>query len=265
VTTFDFHNHIIPGVDDGARSLEESSRALAEMADQGIGVIVTTPHLNASDVLSGNAGAYMALVEQKWNALEAMSREEFPQLRVDRGFEVLLDAPRVDLSDFRLRLAGTRFVLVEFPMSSLPPSAAEALFDIRVKGYTPVMAHPERYHYMDDNLTLAKGWIRAGAYLQVNLGSLTGRYGRKARALAWRCLEQGIASYLFSDFHARGECPTRRALAVLDARSHAMTELLTQVNPERLLSGLEPLAAEPLTQRRRLHHWLSRFFRSAGV
>jgi len=262
VTTIDFHNHLIAGVDDGARSLEESRIALGKMVAQGIGMIITTPHLSASDVLSGAVGDYMARVEQNWTELQAMCRAEFPHLLIDRGFEILLDVPQIDFSDSRLRLAGTPSVLVEFPMKLLPPNAAEALFGISVKGYAPVIAHPERYHYMDDDLTLAESWVRAGAYLQVNQGSLTGRYGRKATRLAWLSLEKGLASYLCSDFHARGECPTYRALSVLRARSEPAAYMLTEVNPDRLVRGLAPLPVERLPKRRRsLGGWLSRFLR----
>ena len=143
---FDFHNHVIPGVDDGAADLEQSRAALAEFAAQGARGVIATPHVRASDAASADTlEAVLAPIDAAWAELRAMAADAFPGLRLERGAEVMIDTPTPDLSEPRLRLAGTRFVLVEFPFMAIPPNAAQALFAVKVAGWTPILAHPERY------------------------------------------------------------------------------------------------------------------------
>jgi protein-tyrosine phosphatase len=257
----DFHNHLIPGVDDGAASLVESRAALAEMQAQGFSGIITTPHIHASTLPHGGAAGYMERVDQAWGELQSLAAKEFPTLVLRRGFEVLLDVPRVDLSDARLRLAGTRFVLVEFPWSGIPIRSTDALFAIKANGYVPIVAHPERYADMDRELKLAERWLRSGAYLQVNEGSLVGQYNSRSRALAWRALERGLASYLSSDYHARGTCAANQARDALMRRPGGVDvfKLLTGINPGLMLEGKDPLPVPALTTQQK--SWWRRVMR----
>jgi protein-tyrosine phosphatase len=244
----DFHNHLIPGVDDGAASLDESRAALEAYRAQGVRTVVATPHLKASLADSPAAlDPYLAEVDDAWAQLEALGAAEFPGLRLERGFEVMLDTPAPRLSDPRLRLAGTAFVLVEFPFMSVPPNAEHTLFELKVAGWTPVIAHPERYGNADAEGRAAAGWKRVGALLQVNAGSVLGKYGPEARERAWSLLGQGLADYVSSDYHARGTlhlAPCREVLA--RAGGEAQARLLMEDNPARLLAGDQPLAVAPL-------------------
>jgi protein-tyrosine phosphatase len=250
----DFHNHLIPGVDDGAESIAQSRSALARMRDQGFDVIISTPHLQGSSLLGETANDHLSRIDVAWDELRALVRDEFPDLRVARGAEILLDSPRVDLSDERVRLAGTRFVLVEFPWSGIPIESAAALFAIKMNGFTPIVAHPERYADMDSDLECAEKWKESGAYLQINAGSLIGLYGARPESLAWGCLERGFASYMCSDYHARGKCTTQRANQLLAQRSNGdkTVQILTEVNPKRLIDGLDPLAVPSLARPKQL-------------
>jgi protein-tyrosine phosphatase len=244
----DFHNHLIPGVDDGAASLEESRAALEAYRAQGVGTVVATPHLRGSLADSPEAlEARLAEVDGAWAQLQALGAAEFPGLRLERGFEVMLDTPAPRLGDARLRLAGTAFVLVEFPFMSVPPNAENTLFELKVSGWTPVIAHPERYGNADAAGRAAAEWKRVGALLQVNAGSVLGKYGPEARDRAWALLGQGLADYVSSDYHARGTlhlAAFREALA--RAGGEAQARLLTEENPARLLAGQQPLPVAPL-------------------
>jgi protein-tyrosine phosphatase len=247
-TVIDFHNHLVPGVDDGAATLDEARAALREMHAQGVRTLVATPHLAGTLTLRGpELAGYMARVDEAWLALKQAAAEELPGLRLERGFEVNLDTPAPDLSDPRTRLAGTRFVLVEFPHMTVPPAAAEALFALKMRGWTPVVAHPERYSNLDAELRGPEEWRRVGAALQVNGGSVLGRYGDGARRTAWRLLRRGWADFVCSDYHARGSCHVadcRRALE--SAGGAAQAALLMEENPARLLRGEAPLPVPPL-------------------
>lgn len=242
----DFHNHLIPGVDDGAADAEQSVAALAAFREQGVHTVVATPHVNGSLTASPAAlAARLAELDAGWAALEGVAAES--GVRVLRGAEIMLDVPSPDLSDPRLRLAGTQAVLVEFPFMSVPPNALQALFELCMAGWTPVLAHPERYANAARDLSDAAEWRRMGAALQVNAGSLLGRYGKPASALAWGLVEHGLASYLSSDYHARGRCPVAECRAELERRGAGhQARLLMEENPRRMLEGEPPLPVPPL-------------------
>ena len=198
----DIHNHLVPNVDDGARTIHDTLAAVETMTRQGIRKIITTPHLNGSLTLDPvRLEARLSEVDAAFSWAHQVVRENFPEVDFRRGHEVMLDVPDVDFSEPRVRMAGTRFVLIEWPRLHLPPGTQQVLRRIREEGYLPIVAHPERYIGID--LNLAQAWREAGAYLQVNYGSLDGRYGGDARALAVRLLRRGWADYLSSDFHAR--------------------------------------------------------------
>jgi protein-tyrosine phosphatase len=260
----DFHSHLVPGVDDGASDLEQSRAALAVMRDQGIRALVTTPHIQASLVSQpAELEAYLGRVDHAFAQLQALARADFPDLRVERGHEVMLDTPAPDVSDPRLRLAGTSFVLVEFPYMTVPPGAAQVLFELKLAGWQPVIAHPERYANVETDLSGCEEWRRVGGLLQVNGGSLLGRYGKPAQDVAWHLLRRGMADYLSSDFHARG---TLHAAGVRDALEREggaeQARLLMNENPARLLEGKPPRPVPPLERPRSLWRRLAGRFRA---
>src|SRR5262249_25369064 len=118
----DFHNHLVPGVDDGAADLDASRAALQAYAAQGVTAGVTTPPARAAHTRpAARRDDVLAPIDAGWERLSALAREEFPQLRLERAAEVMLDVPAPDLGDPRVRLAGTRFALVEFPFMAVPP------------------------------------------------------------------------------------------------------------------------------------------------
>lgn len=240
----DFHDHLVPGVDDGAASIEESRAALAEYRAQGVRAVVATPHLKASLLERPAAFAEeMELMDGAWAALREMAAAEFPDIRVERGVELMLDTPEPDVSDPRLRLAGTRAVLVEFPFMAVPPNAPAALFNLKLRGFVPVLAHPERYPNMAADLADAAEWKRVGATLQVNAGSIVGAYGPDARKRAWELLRRGLVDYVCSDFHARGRLHMAACRAELErALSPQAAEVLTATNAARLLEDAPPVS-----------------------
>lgn len=247
----DFHSHLIPGVDDGAQSLDETRAALAAFAAQGVRTVVTTPHFRASQLeRRAEMEDFFAHLDPAWESMRALAAAEFSGVRVERGLEVMLDTPSADLSDPRLRLAGTSFVLVEFPFMAVPPNAAQAIYELRLRGWTPIIAHPERYANLRHPDATAE-WRRVGAYLQVNAGSLLGKYGVEPKRMAWGLLRRGLADYIASDYHARGSVHLAGARAALEAAGAAeQARLLLDENGTRMLAGEAPLEVPPLTERR---------------
>ncbi|HET9983737.1 MAG TPA: CpsB/CapC family capsule biosynthesis tyrosine phosphatase [Longimicrobiales bacterium] len=250
----DLHNHLMPGVDDGAPDLEASRRGLAAMQAEGIERLAVTPHFDASlterpDALERRLGE----LDRGWEALSGLARAEFPRVEVSRAAEVMLDMPEPDLSDPRLRLGGGPFVLVEFPFALSAAFSGPALAAVRSGGWTPVVAHPERYTAIPNLVRTADAWRSAGAYLQVNGLSLLGRYGAEAKASAEALFEAGLVDYLASDFHARGRPLVREyAEALRRACTEEIVELLTRTNPGRILNGETPIPVGAVRLRRHL-------------
>ncbi len=167
-------------------------------------------------------------------------------MRIERGVELMLDVPKPDLSDARLRLAGTSYVLVEFPFMAVPPHSSLAIRNLRDDGWTPVIALPERYADMADGYRLVEHWRDAGAFIQVNCGSLLGYYGSTPRRLAWTLLGRGYADYLSSDYHSRGKCAVAACAELLKAKGRiAHHGVLTSTNPRRLLANQPPIPVPP--------------------
>lgn len=249
----DFHNHVIPGVDDGAVDEEQARAALEAFVAQGVRRLVATPHVDASLVARPAALAErLAELDAGWLRLRRVV-EAAGGVEVLRGAEVMLDTPEPDLSDERLRLAGGDFALVEFPFMTVPPQSQRVLQRLVAAGVVPVIAHPERYAGVSPDSTLPEQWRSTGARLQVNAGSLTGRYGPQPQAIARALLERGAVDYVCSDYHARGRPATEAALQwFTDVGAGEQGDLLMVVNPTRLLGGEGPLPVPPVVVRRTL-------------
>jgi len=229
----DLHTHLLPGVDDGARSLDVACAALRRLAADGVTCVVCTPHVRASAAVAVPAALHQARLAELRSAVP-----DGPELRL--GAEVMLDTPGADLRAAALRLGGADAVLVEFPRTGVPPRAARELARLRESGLVPVVAHPERY--WGCSVAHVREWRAAGAVMQgdatIILGG--GDRGRLARAL----LGAGLIDLLASDNHgdARSLRPARDWLLELGAAEQAAQ--LTTRNAAHLLAGtpLEPVA-----------------------
>jgi protein-tyrosine phosphatase len=241
----DIHSHLVPGVDDGAKDLDETLGAVERLTRLGIRKILTTPHLKGSLTHDADALAErLDEVTEAWGLAAAEIGRRYPEVDFKRGHEVMLDVPDVDFSDPRIRLAGTPFVLIEWPRLQLPPGTVKVLRRILDEGYQPIIAHPERYFGIDRALNLVEAWRDAGAYLQLNYGSLSGRYGPEAKLTAFRLLRRGWADYFSSDFHASAgvKIYQHEAWERLEALgAHEALTHLCLTNPSRVFRGEAPL------------------------
>ena len=261
----DFHSHLVPGVDDGARDLGEAVRGVDTLAAEGVRHVLTTPHIDASTIARPEIfEPQQREVEEAWFRVVDACVDREPRMSFHLGREILLDTATPVLSDPRVRLNGGPYVLVEFPRLNLPAGSEDAVGHITGLGYLPVVAHVERYLYQGDPVPLWDEWRHAGAALQVNAASYVGRYGASARELAWRALELGWVDLAASDYHARGRPWITQAREELRmAGGAAQEQALFESNPRHLLRG-EPLdAVDPLAQRRSPWSRMRKYFRGS--
>lgn len=244
----DFHNHILPGVDDGARDAGETRAALRAMHAAGVRLVIATPHLAASLAGDDRGAEYRARIARALDDARNVAAMEAPDLEVELGAEIMLDDLDASLSEPSSRLAGTRFALVEFSLFGVPPVASELLARLSAERWQPVLAHPERYAGLS-HLTL-EGWHAAGTLLQVNAGSLLGDYGPDARRTAWALLRAGLVHYVCSDYHARGKFRLAAALDAIEesggrSQSEGLVENAVRLSRDEMPLDLPPLTPEP--------------------
>lgn len=248
VRLIDIHTHIIPGVDDGSENIRMSLGMLALSAESGITDVVATPHCN----IPGEADNYvsMELYTALLNLRNEAERAGIP-VRVLRGMEVFATPELPDLIRERKvwSLNGTHYLLMEFAFDEDPSFCRELLEKLRKMGVRPVIAHPERYFFVQDDPQIAYEWCTAGCALQVNKGSLLGRFGQGPERTARLLVDHGLAACVASDAHSDYQRSTYMAeLSRLLERDYGedFRDLLMELNPGRILRGETLLGYEPI-------------------
>ena len=250
----DLHTHILPGVDDGSASLEESLEMCRIASAGGTRGIVATSH--------GNLGSSSLTVEQYKNAYRLLKqeliREEIP-IRLYSGMEIFMTgeaAAGLDAGEL-LTLNQTRYVLIEFYFQEEPWMAEEYLHMLEDVDYIPVIAHVERYYFIQRNPEIIYDWVQRGYVIQTNKGSLLGAFGKKERDTAISLLEHNLVHVIASDAHGtKRRTPDmtniRRFLG--ETVGNKYKNLVLNENPVRILSGEEILSFPPRPYRRN-RHW----------
>lgn len=213
--------------------------------DEGVRTVVTTPHLAASVTRRPQElWETMGRMDQGWEALTALVEDGFPHVRLLRGVELRLDRRDPDLSDPRLRLGGTSAILMEFDAFVIPRGAEQVLGDIAAQGWTPVLAHPERY--IGATVPRLYALRKTGALFQINAGSLVGRYGPDIQFLAWRLLKAGLGTIVGSDWHGKRQLHVGKARAMCQGRlGDDAAWRLFDGNGQRILEEQMPLPVVP--------------------
>jgi len=231
----DLHCHLVPGVDDGARSTEDAIHWLEEFKDAGIRRVVTTPHLSASHVES----SWRDRIERRFEELKREADDRVPGVDLTLSFEIRIDEPEADLTDPGLALGGGA-MLVEFPQLMLPAYPDLMLASVSNQGWRPVLAHPERYTGIGRSYEWIERWREAGVVMVVNVGSLLGEHGPESERVAYQMLARGHADCLASDHHGRdGRSTLLRAGwdRLVTAGHEEVADLLTSENPAAILAG----------------------------
>ena len=244
----DIHSHVLPGVDDGSEDMEMSLEMLAIAADSGVHTLIATPHCN----IPGEFENYRSreLEELFLELQREAEREEIP-IRLCRGMEVYAtpELPELLRRGRIWTLNGGPYFLIEFNFGENPDFCWAVLKQCADMGYRPIIAHPERYYFLQQDPVLAYEWCTAGYGLQINKGSLLGRFGPQTRKTAEILLEHGLAACVASDAHR----PYERSTHMGEVRDYLdmiygeeYRRLLLEENPSRILDGRELRGYEPI-------------------
>lgn len=251
----DLHSHLLPGVDDGARTVEQAAEVLRRLAAQGVTEVCLTPHLDASHAEAGVPPAHD-------RAFARLLQEAPAEVRLHRGIELMLDRPLgpAAAANRALTLGGTRYLLVEFPRIVPRDTVTRALEQVRGRGLVPVLAHPERYSSCD--IPAAREWRSAGACLQVDGPTLLSASPRGQRAR--QLIAMGLAVLIAADNHGddRSLAGAVAALAAANGTDEAVA--LSDRNPRALLEDRELQEVAPVELRLGVGGFVRRWFDGGG-
>jgi protein-tyrosine phosphatase len=191
----DMHSHVLPGIDDGAQNPEESIVLIKKMMELGIKKIIATPHIMAD--------YYKNTAETIGNALAILKAELVKQhidIEIEAAAEHYFDETfEARVNNRKLMTMGDNYALFEFSFINQPPNLVEIIQRMKDLGYKPILAHPERYSYMDiEQLRNIRSW---GCDLQLNTISLTGYYGKDTKKMAESLVDNEMVDFISSDMH----------------------------------------------------------------
>lgn len=242
----DLHCHMLPGIDDGSVSIEMSLEMARIAAADGITTTACTPHIYPG--LYENTGPD---IRQRVGQLTDAFREAGIDLKLTHGADIqivpsLVDGLRTGLMP---TLGDTRYFLFEPPHHTVPTGFAQLIFDALASGYVPLITHPERLTWLDDD---HYPWFvsaaQQGAWLQVTAGAVTGRFGRRAKYWAERFLADGLVHILATDAHEPVHRPPLLAEGAAAAQSWVGAEEAERLVAERPRAVLEDLPPEAVSK-----------------
>lgn len=232
---FDFHCHIVYGVDDGAKTLEDSLKMIQEAKKVGFSDIILTPHY-IPEYYESNA-------EEIRNKITEIQKSGIdPEVHLYQGNELYAYEDLAMLIEQKQAssIADTRYVLFELPMHNEILDISPMIYNLLESRYIPIIAHPERYSYMQKDPNKVLSWIEEGALLQANYGSIVGLYGKEAKNTVIKMLKHQMIHFLGSDCH-RPNSIYPRIPEMLGELNKVITKeelyRLTTKNAEDILNG----------------------------
>lgn len=244
----DIHTHILPGIDDGAQDIYDTLEMVRLAADSKVTDMIATPHCNIPGYYENYFDrAYEELVR---TVRSAVHEEQIP-VRIHPGMEVFAtpELPKL-LSDGRIMtLNGSHYLLMEFSFDEDPEFAADIVEQVRENGVIPVIAHAERYEFVQDDPRIVYDWRMKGYPIQVNKGSFQGRFGRRAQGMAYFLMDHHLVSAVASDAHS----PYQRTPYMANVYEELLLDypedylnMLFEENPRRICTDCPVLGLKPI-------------------
>jgi protein-tyrosine phosphatase len=249
----DLHCHILPGLDDGAKTIEDSLAMAEDAIADGITHIVATPHASSD---------YCFDFQRVRAAAEQLKEKLAGRLAIATGCDFHLNhenllALRKDARPYCIHQKD--YLLVEFNDFSIPPSVDQTLHELQLAGIRPIVTHPERNGILRTHPERLRKWITHGSYVQVTAGSLTGVFGPGPQQDAWKWLASGMAHFISSDAHNTSRRPLKLKFA-FDAVAAQLGESIARSlfleNPLAAFEGrplpyIPEIAANPEPRKRK--------------
>lgn len=233
----DTHSHILPGIDDGSQDIEESIEMLKEAYEAGFTAIISTSHYIEESYHTDTARR-----EELIQILQERLEEENINIKIYNGAEAYIVSNLTELIQKGIlpTINDTRYLLMELPMHSEIIYLDYIISDLQNQGIVPIIAHPERYSYVQKNPKILMDLIEKGVLFQANYGSIIGNYGREAEKTVKKLLKNGIVHFLGTDSHREHGIYEQipmicKKLEKLIGREKL--EKLSKINPQIILSN----------------------------
>lgn len=232
----DLHSHILPSIDDGSSSALETFMMLKEAEKAGFTDIIATPHY-ISEATEQNKQEVQAKIDE----VNKAAKEQGIHVKLYPGEEIYAGPNLCELIENEkiLTLNLSKYILIEFAMHNKPKFMDNLIFELCNLGYIPVIAHPERYDYVKDNIKLVSDWQNMGALIQCNYGSLVGKYGHTAQKVINKLLKNKQVDFMGSDCHSAGSVyddmfqATKKLKKIVDDNYF---EIITVINAKRIIN-----------------------------
>ncbi len=194
----DIHSHLLPGIDDGAKNIEDSISLISKMYEYGIKNFITTPHV-LGDVYPNSTETIQKKLEEVKSAL---SKKGLNDVTFRASAEYMMDEQFVErLNADDIIPLKDNLILVEMSYFNAPFNLYDVLFEIQLKGYKPVLAHPERYNFYHNDFQNFYKLKKAGCLFQLNCLSLTEQYGKSVKGTADKLLKENLYDFIGTDTH----------------------------------------------------------------
>lgn len=226
----DMHSHLLPAIDDGAKSIEDSILLIKKFVELGYKKLITTPHImsdfyrNTPEIINSKLDQLHQEIQKLGWTIELKAAAEY---YLDEGFMAKLNAkePLLTLEQSK------KYILFETSYMNASPHFDNAVFEMQSQGYHPVLAHPERYVYLFDNFDKLKKWYDKGVFFQINTNSLNGYYSADSKRIAEKLIDNKMVNFIGSDCHgerhlknmqATYQLPHYKKVTNLDLLNHSL-------------------------------------------
>lgn len=240
----DIHSHILPGIDDGAKTEADSIAMAKQAVEQGIHTVIATPHHK-----NGHYENVRDNILKYTHILNDLFKTENIPLTLLPGQETRINGEMIeDLKDGNLLpLNDSMYLFVELPSASVPRYTSQILYDIQMAGHIPIIVHPERNRELIENPNLLYELVSKGALTQVTAGSIIGKFGKKIATFTHELIEANLTHFIASDAHntTSRQFNLQPALETIQTKYGIDTYFMFHENSQLLIDGMNVNKMEP--------------------